>query len=33
MTLADVEIGTRILGELALVIALFVGWGTWRTRA
>lgn len=30
MTLENVEIGVRILAELAIVLAVFVGWGTWR---
>jgi hypothetical protein len=30
MTLNDVEIATRILSELAIIVALIVGWGTWR---
>jgi hypothetical protein len=30
MTLTDIEVATRILAELAVLVALFVGWGTWR---
>jgi len=31
MTLTDVELVTRILAELAILVALFVGWGIpWR---
>lgn len=30
MTLESVETVTRILAELAIIVALFVGWGTWR---
>jgi hypothetical protein len=30
LTLADVELPVRILAELAVLLALFVGWGTWR---
>lgn len=30
MTLESIEIGTRILAEIAILVALFVGWGTWR---
>jgi hypothetical protein len=30
VTLESIEIATRILAELAVLVALFVGWGTWR---
>lgn len=32
MTLENVEIGTRILAEVAILVALFMGWGTWGWR-
>jgi hypothetical protein len=33
MSLESVEVVTRILAELSVLVALFVGWGTWRGRA